>query len=220
VERTDRGSRKGFHCYFNEKRDHLRKCRPKRSAYTPLDNRSSIVKVTLARHKISRTLICPAGRSFNSLSKAIQAAFGWVNMHNYGFSARDTSVGKRRFKLFFALVHPIIKPKKTYWSEFDDDQPMNDHNHRTFKCTQLRYGDVFGLEPWQDAEWSYAYDGRGHTIEVLGRGEPVEGFICSEALGEPTAEEDDGSIELEAPRRDRPKPIDLEPINRELRRIV
>lgn len=186
----------------------------------PLDNRSSIVKVTLARHKVSRTLICPAGRSFNSLSKAIQAALGWVNMHSYGFSARDTSVGKRRFKLFFSLVHPDLEPEQTYWSEFDDDDdPMHDHNYRTLKCTQLRYGDVFGLEPWQDAEWSYDYDRREHTTEVLGRGEPVEGFIRSEALGEPTAEEDDGSIELEAPRRGRPKPIDLEPINRELRKI-
>jgi hypothetical protein len=213
--------KKGFGCYFDDKRAHLRHCRPKRSAYTPLDNRSSIVKVTLARHKVSRTLICPAGRSFNSLSKAIQAAFGWVSMHSYGFSARDTSVGKRRHKLFFALVHPALEPEyQTYWSEFDDDEPDHDGNHRTLKCTQLRYGDVFGLEPWQDAEWSYDYDHREHTIEVLGRGEPVEGFICSEALGESTAEEDDGSIELEAPRRGRPKPIDLEPINRELRKIV
>lgn len=128
-------------------------------------------------------------------------------MHSYSFAARDASSGKRRLKLTVFIVHLAAEPEKTYFSEFEDeDGPLYDGNYRTLKCSQLRYGDCFWLEAWRDAEWGYRYDSREHVIDVLGRGEPVEGFICSDALGGNMAEEeddddDDESVELEPPRR-------------------
>jgi hypothetical protein len=125
--------------------------------------------------KIHRVLQCPAGRSFATLHRALQAAFGWTNSHSYSFSACDTSIGNRtrtrRYKLFVSLLDPEMQPESYYMSEFDDDQPIHDRCYPTLKASQLRYGDLFGHEGLRDAEWSYRYDygdNWEHEIEVLG----------------------------------------------------
>ena len=149
--------------------------------------------------KIYRVLQCPAGRSFATLHRALQAAFGWTNSHTYDFSARDASIGTRtrRHKLFVSLINPDIEPESYYLSEMDDDQPMHDHCYPTLKATQLRYGDLFGHEGLRDAAWSYRYDygdNWEHKIEVLGWGEPgVRGFRCTEAVGHGACEDCGGA---------------------------
>jgi hypothetical protein len=125
--------------------------------------------------KIYRVLQCPAARSFATLHRALQAAFGWTNSHSYSFSARDTSIRNRarRHKLFVSLLDPEMQPESYYMSEFDDGQPIHDHCYPTLKANQLRYGDLFGHEGLRDAEWSYRYDygdNWEHEIEVLGWG--------------------------------------------------
>ena len=148
--------------------------------------------------KISRVLTCPPGRSFATLHRALQAAFGWTNSHTYDFSARDASIGTRtrRYKLFVSLINPEIEPESYYMSEFDDDQPLHDHNYPTLRANQLRFGDVFGHFALRDAAWSYRYDygdNWEHKIEVLGWGEPVEKFVCTEAVGHGACEDCGGA---------------------------
>ena len=192
-----------FEGAYRRGQSHKETCQPPRSKYTPLETRSATIKATLytlRAPRISRVLQCPAGRSFHTLHKALQAAFGWTNSHTYSFMARDITVEKdrrrRRFKPFVELLHPDMRPESLYLSEFDDGQPVHDHNFPTLRANQLRFGDVFGKPEWRDAEWTYRYDygdNWEHTIEFLGWGEPVDEFSCTEALGHGACEDCGGA---------------------------